>query len=143
MKRIIPAAVLTCFAVAASLLALPQKHPSVAPGVPETSAEQLHCMLGRNGKVLVLDVRTSQEYARGHIPGAVNVPIEILVRKIRQMKVSKGTTVVTMCDYGGRSSRAAMELRKMGYQATSFCRIESWRKDGYKIRKGNTKPQTE
>ena len=126
----------------AALAALPQKHPSVASGAPETSARELHSMLGHKGKVLVLDVRTPEEYAKGHIPEAVNVPIDSLAGKIHEMHVSKETTIVTACDHGGRSSRAAMELRKLGYLATSFCRIESWQKDGYKITKGNAKPRS-
>lgn len=128
--------------LAASLTALPQKHPSVTTGVPETSARDLHSILGRKGKVLVLDVRTPDEYAKGHIPEAVNVPIDILAAKIGGMHISKETTIVTTCEHGGRSSRAALELRKMGYQATSFCRIESWQKDGYKIMKEGAKPRS-
>jgi rhodanese-related sulfurtransferase len=126
-------------ALTASLLALPQKHPSVDPAAHEVDAKQLHSFLDRDGKVLLLDVRTPAEYANGHIPGAINVPINVLARKIREMKVAKDRTIVTTCDHGGRSSRAAMELQKMGYHATSFCRIESWRKDGYKISKGKSK----
>jgi rhodanese-related sulfurtransferase len=126
----------------ASLAALPQKHPSVASGIPETSASELHSMLGHKGKVLVLDVRTPEEYSKGHIPEAINVPIDKLAGKISKMRVSKGMPIVTTCDHGGRSSRAALELQKMGYQATSFCRIESWHKDGYKITKGNTKARS-
>jgi rhodanese-related sulfurtransferase len=131
--------VIVLCALTVSLPALPQKHPSIDPAARETNAEQLHSLLGGNGKVLVLDVRTPREYATGHVPEAVNVPIDILARKINQMQVSKTTPIVTMCDHGGRSSQAAMELQKMGYHATSFCRIDSWRKDGYKISKGNRK----
>jgi rhodanese-related sulfurtransferase len=123
-------------ALTATLLAIPQKHPSVDPAAHEVDVKQVHSLLDRKGKVLVIDVRTPTEYARGHIPGSVNIPISVLDQKIREMKVAKDSTIVTTCDHGGRSSRAAMELQKMGYHATSFCRIESWRKDGYKISKG-------
>ena len=133
MKTVLGTAVLCVLTV--SLAAFPQKHPPVASGVPETSAKDLHSMLGAKGKVLVLDVRTPEEYAKGHIPGAVNVPIDKLSPQIQEMHITKETTIVTTCDRGGRSSRAALELRKMGYQATSFCRIEEWQKDGYKIKK--------
>ena len=119
----------------ASLTAFPQKHPSVVSGVPETSAKQLRSMLDAKGKVLVLDVRTPEEYAKGHIPGAVNVPIDHLSQRIQEMHLSRDTAIVTTCDHGGRSSRAALELRKLGFQTTSFCRIEDWQKDGYKIKK--------
>jgi rhodanese-related sulfurtransferase len=127
----------------ASLAGFPQEHPSVTSGAPETSASELHSMLGQQGKVLVLDVRTPEEYAKGHIPEAVNVPMDSLAARIREMHVSKETTIVTTCEHGGRSSRAALELRKMGYQATSFCRIQSWQKDGYKIEKAKAGPRSE
>ena len=128
--------------VSASLAAFPQQHPSVTSGAPEVSASELHSMLGQQGKVLVLDVRTPEEYAKGHIPEAVNVPIDSLAAKVQEMQVSKETTIVTTCEHGGRSSRAALELRKMGYQATSFCRIASWQKNGYKIDKGKAEPHS-
>jgi rhodanese-related sulfurtransferase len=140
MKRMVFPAVLALCALTTCMLALPQKHPSVAPGAHETNAKELHSWLDHNGKALVIDVRTPQEYASGHIPEAINIPINELPQKIRQMKVSKDTTIVTMCDHGGRSSHAAVELHKMGYEVTSFCRIDSWRKSGYKITKGNAKP---
>ena len=54
---------------------------------------------------------------------------------MHHMHVSKNITIVTMCDHGGRSSRAALELKKMGYCTASFCRIDQWQKAGYKIEK--------
>ncbi len=140
MKRTAISAFLLIFAFTVCLAAA-QKHPPVTSGASETSAKQLHSMLGKKHKILVIDVRTPAEYARGHIPAAVNIPITVLSRKIRQMKVSKDTTIVTMCDHGGRSSRAALELQKMGYRTSSFCRIDAWRKDGYKVKEG-AKPRS-
>ena len=127
---------LMLMALAPFLFGSPQKHPSIAPGAKETSARHLHSLLGNGAKVLVIDVRTPEEYSMSHVPEAVNIPIEQLSRKIRQMHVSEDTTIVTMCDHGGRSSRAALELHKMGYKTASFCRIDSWKKDGYQIKKG-------
>lgn len=143
MKKMVFPAILAFCAFTASLLALPQEHPSINPAAHETGAKQLHSLMDHNGKVLVLDVRTPQEYAAGHVPGAVNVPINHLSRSVRRMKVAKDTTIVTMCDHGGRSSRAALKLQKMGYHVTSFCRIDSWKKDGYKITKKEAKPSSD
>lgn len=139
MKQRAILGILVLWALPVSMLALPQKHPSTDPAAHETDAKQLHSLLDQNGKVLILDVRTPEEYAQGHIPQAVNVPIDTLAGKIRQMRVPKTTPIVTMCDRGGRSSRAAMELQKMGYHASSFCRIDAWRENGYTISKGSTK----
>jgi rhodanese-related sulfurtransferase len=117
---------------AGSSAALPQ-HPPIVAGAPETAAKTLREELGNDGKILVIDVRSAQEYATGHIPGAVNIPIEDLSRKIAALKVPKDKTIITVCEHGGRSSRAVVELQKLGYKASSFCRLESWRKERYKL----------
>jgi rhodanese-related sulfurtransferase len=59
------------------------------------------------------------------------------------MKVSKDTTLVTMCEHGGRSSRAALELEKLGYKTASYCTLDSWKKCGYKIETSDAKPHAE
>lgn len=143
MKQMLGPWILALGVLTSCLFALPQKHPSIAPGAKETTAKQLHSMLGQNGKILVIDVRTPEEFANGHIPEAVNIPIGELAGKLRQMHISKDTTIITMCDHGGRSSRAALELQRMGYNTSSFCRIDSWQKDGYKINKGEGKPRSD
>ena len=117
-----------------------QEHPAIEKGARQTSAQELQEALGKNPKILVIDVRSAQEFAAGHIPGAVNIPPEELAKKLEEMKISKDTTLVTMCDHGGRSSRAALELQKLGYKTSSFCTLDSWRKRGYNIATGDAKP---
>jgi rhodanese-related sulfurtransferase len=117
-----------------------QQHAPVEKAAKQTSAEQLQQALGKDTKILVIDVRSPQEFAAGHIPGAVNIPLDELARKLDEMKVPKDTTLVTMCEHGGRSSRAALELQKLGYPTASFCTLESWKKCGYKIETGDAKP---
>ena len=134
MKHAISLGILILLGVCGAVAA--QHHPPVEKGAPQTAATKLYQELAQGGKLLVIDVRTPQEYAQGHIPEAINIPIDVLPRKLEEMKVSKDTAIVTTCDHGGRSSRAALELQKLGYKATSFCKIDSWRKEGYKIAKG-------
>jgi rhodanese-related sulfurtransferase len=134
--------VVICVAVllAWSGAAAAQEHPAVEKGAPQTSAQQLHQALDKKETVLVVDVRSPQEFATGHIPGAVNIPLDELAKRIGEMKVPKNTTLVTMCEHGGRSSRAALELEKLGYKTSSFCTLDSWKKRGYKIEAGEAKP---
>ncbi len=134
MKRAIGLCVL--FIVGLSGAAAAQHHPPVDQSARQTPAAKLYQEIAKGGKLLVIDVRTPREYAQGHIPEAINIPIDALPQKLEEMKVSKDTTIVTTCDHGGRSSRAALELQKLGYTATSFCKIDSWKKDGYRIQKG-------
>ncbi|MGA3324434.1 MAG: rhodanese-like domain-containing protein [Terriglobia bacterium] len=117
-----------------------QQHAPVEKSAKQTSAEQLQQALVKDTKILVIDVRSPQEFAAGHIPGAVNIPFDELARKLEGMKVTKDTTLVTMCEHGGRSSRAVLELQKLGYPTASYCTLESWRKCGYKIETGDAKP---
>lgn len=115
------------------------QHAPVAAGARETTANELQQDLQKGGKRLVIDVRSPKEYAQGHVPGAINVPFEGFQKKIEEMKVPKDTTIVTVCDHGGRSSRAAVELQKLGYKTSSFCRLDSWKKEGYKLERGRGK----
>lgn len=121
--------------------AAPQ-HAPVDSSARQTSAEQLEKARVNHAKLLIIDVRSPQEFATGHIPGAVNIPVDDLPKKLEEMKISKDTTVVTVCEHGGRSSRAAVALQKMGYKTTSYCTLDSWRKGGYKIETGdgNSRP---
>ena len=61
----------------------------------------------------IIDVRTPQEYRGGHIQQAVSIPIELISKnadKIRKM----GKPVITCCQTGSRSGRAARRLRRKG-----------------------------
>jgi rhodanese-related sulfurtransferase len=142
MNRLILAGICMGVTLAGGALALAQEHPSVAAGASETEAKKLYDELGQGKKVLVLDVRTPKEFAQGHIPGAVNIPAEELSRRIPELKLSPDTVIVTVCEHGGRSSRASLELKRLGFKSTSFCRLEGWRKSGYKIEKAGPRAQT-
>jgi rhodanese-related sulfurtransferase len=134
MKRV---AICIGLILAWTCVAAAQQHAAVEKSAKQTSAEELQAALGRDTKILVIDVRSPQEFAAGHIPGAVNIPLDELARKLEEMK---DMTLVTMCEHGGRSSRAAVELQKLGYKTASYCTLDSWKKCGYKIETGDAKP---
>jgi len=134
-------AILLGVCLAAAGAAAAQQHAPVDKAAKQTSAEQLQQALGKGAKLLVIDVRSPQEFAAGHIPGAVNIPLDDLAKKLAEMKVAKDTTLVTTCEHGGRSSRAALQLQKLGYSTASYCTLESWKKCGYKLESGDAKPR--
>jgi rhodanese-related sulfurtransferase len=139
MRRAHIFGLISCVLFAA--LPLVAQHAPVEKGAPETPATRLHDELAQGGKLLVIDVRTPKEFETGHVPGAVNVPLDELGKKIGEMQVAKDTTIVTICEHGGRSSRAAIELQKMGYKTSSFCRLDSWKAKSYKVETGDAKPK--
>lgn len=64
---------------------------------------------------LLVDVRTPQEYAAGHIPGRKNIPLERIL-DIKNVIGDKNTPLYVYCRSGRRSSQAAAELEKAGYR---------------------------
>lgn len=63
----------------------------------------------------IIDVRTSSEYARGHVSGAINIPIDM----IAGADLPPGQ-LITTCTMGGRAGRAADLLHAMGRIAFSI-----------------------
>ncbi len=61
---------------------------------------------------LLLDVRSPEEYAEGHIEGAVNIPVDDLPRRMAELPA--GRPIVVYCRSGMRSARAAEALRAAG-----------------------------
>ena len=128
--------------LAAASAGAAQEHAPVAPGAKEAQAEKLHEDLGLGKKVLIIDVRDIKEFSEGHVPGAINIPAADLNKRLAEMKISKDTMIVTMCEHGGRSSHASLELEKLGYKTTSFCRLEEWKKAGYRTETTEKKSDT-
>ncbi len=64
---------------------------------------------------LLVDVRTPQEFAAGHLPGAVNIPVEELSERLGELGAPE-QPVVVYCRSGARSSRAERLLQERGFQ---------------------------
>ena len=80
---------------------------------PETLRGGLH--------VVIVDVRSPEEFAQGHVDGAINIPLDVLAQ--RASEFFRDAPVVTVCGKGGgRSERAAEQLRASGFSsARSLC----------------------
>ena len=94
------------------------RRPDINAGVEQCGATP--------GAVLV-DVRTAEEYAAGHIPGSVHVPLGRL-EPIRSLAKAADTPLFVYCHSGARSARAAAELEDMGYtRVYNIGGVMSWR----------------
>ena len=67
-------------------------------------------------KAIVIDVCEPDEFARGHVIGAKNLPLGQLEEKLAQMVKNKSSQVVMVCPVGARSARAAATARKLGFE---------------------------
>ncbi|HEY0714662.1 MAG TPA: rhodanese-like domain-containing protein [Polyangia bacterium] len=77
------------------------------------------------GGALLLDVRTPEEFAGRHVPGALNIPVQVLGQRLAEVG-SKDREIVVYCQAGGRSARAAAELRQAGYKVHDLGGIGNW-----------------
>ncbi len=74
--------------------------------------------LPRNGSVVLLDVRTTGEYSRGHIDGFQNIPVDELRERMGEMEKNKPVYVI--CQSGLRSYIACRILDGYGYETYNF-----------------------
>ncbi len=101
-----------------------------APATPtwETiGAEEAKRRLDTETGYLLVDVRTPEEYASGHIPGAENIEYTGIVAAFEKRGVPKDQTVYLYCRSGNRSSLAARALANAGYTGiVDFGGIIDW-----------------
>ena len=71
--------------------------------------------LRENKEAVLLDVRTREEYASGHIEGSRNLPLDE-IDKVDSVIKDKNTPLYIHCLSGGRSARAAAYLKGKGYR---------------------------
>ena len=81
----------------------------------------------RTPGALLVDVRTREEYAQGHIPGSRNLPLDEISRAAREIP-DRDTPLFVYCLSGARSRQAVSALRRMGFaQAANIGGISGYR----------------
>jgi phage shock protein E len=77
--------------------------------------------------VIILDVRSRDEYEKEHIQNAVSLPSTEIESLAEEMLPDKNTTILIYCKTGKKSAEAAEKLVKMGYtRVYDFGGIEDW-----------------
>lgn len=66
-------------------------------------------------KTVLIDVRTSAEYAQEHLEGALNIDHSAIGRDIANANVAKDDTVILYCRSGSRSGAALQTLKALGF----------------------------
>lgn len=94
-----------------------QSAPAPQAGASATSgaaqADPLQAMLDTEGRLLI-DVRTPREFASGHVPGSINIPLSQLPA-IEAKLGRKDQPAVLFCRTGNRSGQAIRALKAKGY----------------------------
>jgi rhodanese-related sulfurtransferase len=83
--------------------------------VKETNVADVKRRMDAGEKMILVDVREDNEWARGHLPGAIHMGRGIIERDIEKSVPDTKTKLVLYCGGGFRSALAAENLQKMGY----------------------------
>jgi len=83
-------------------------------GITNISVQNVNELLKEND-LLILDVRSNEEFNVGHLKGSQNIPVQSLSLKIASILDWKNKKVLVYCHSGGRSLAASQMLKKSGF----------------------------
>ena len=102
------------------------------PAGQEVSYRQINMdeaitMMEEGSGYIILDVRTPEEFAERHIPGAINIPNETISTEEIPELPDKDQLILVYCRSGNRSKQASEKLMKLGYtNVVEFGGIIDW-----------------
>ncbi len=110
---------ITLFALLVACSATNESTTVTAPTIEKIDIESASSLLAKKGKAVVLDVRTAEEYAAGHIEGAININIrdESFASQVAA-KLDKNKTYIVHCAANvknGRTDKAIKIMSEQGY----------------------------
>ena len=120
MKQLFLLAALICFGMAAIKFCTARMKPNNAAPKRrvDLSPEEAKARMEANPDLILLDVRTQEEYDDGHIPGAVCLPSD-MIEEGMPFSFDKDAEILLYCHSDKRSAEAASRLRARGYTNVS------------------------
>lgn len=101
--------------------------------IQEVTVGDAKKMLDAKEELIVLDVRDSQEFVEGHLPGAINISRGFLEFKVGKMIPDKSSKILVYCGIDLRGPLAAKTLNDLGYKkaVNMIGGLEAWKQAGY------------
>ena len=81
----------------------------------EISPQEAETLINNNDNLTVVDVRTPQEYASGHLPQAINLDFRSQTFKDELGKLDKSKAYLVYCQSGNRSQKALDTMKELGF----------------------------
>lgn len=96
-------------------------------GYLQVDAEKAKELMDTEKDYIILDVRTDEEYAEGHIPGSVLIPDYEIRERAEEELPDRDRLILVYCRSGNRSKTASAILAELGYtNVVEFGGIRSW-----------------
>ena len=100
------------------------------PSYRQITADEAAQMMQEETGFVLLDVRTQEEFASGHIPGAICIPNETIGSEEIPELPDKDQLILVYCRSGNRSKQASQKLAEQGYtNVVEFGGINGWTGD--------------
>ena len=80
------------------------------------SIDEAYELINTNNDIIILDVRTPDEYKGGHIRKAINIPHSFITARINELEKYRDKNILVHCQLGGRSSVAVKILESHGFK---------------------------
>ncbi len=91
-------------------------------------------------QAVIVDVRSPDEYAAGHITKSKNIPLDEIQTKSKQLEKFKKRPIVIVCKTGNRAGKAANQLRKLEFDKLFHLTggLVEWQKDNLPLQKSKS-----
>jgi rhodanese-related sulfurtransferase len=125
-----------CLAAVATQTAPPGDKPGAKPETHLVEAAEAKQLIA-DKKVVVLDVRTPQEFANGHITGAINLDFRDKDFAAKVAKLDTNKTYLVHCAAGIRSAKACEIMTPLSFKSLYDLKggLSAWQKAGYPLEK--------
>lgn len=90
--------------------------PALQPRGKRASILEATQLINRGKSTTVLDVRTAEEFAAGHLRDAKNIPLADLGNRIGELDKQKTKSLIVVCQHGARADKAVRMLQKAGFE---------------------------
>jgi uncharacterized membrane protein YdjX (TVP38/TMEM64 family)/rhodanese-related sulfurtransferase len=123
--------------MALALLALVSFLPRLIGRLRQGSKMAVAELQRATDKFVILDVRSEKEFVgeQGHIPGALNIPVEVLAQRVAELEAYREHPIAIVCRTDVRSAKAALLLTKQGFAELHVVRngMTGWNEAGYAV----------
>ncbi|MBI6871781.1 rhodanese-like domain-containing protein [Clostridium aciditolerans] len=83
--------------------------------IQNVTADEAHQLIKTTKNLIILDVRSKQEFKSGHIPSSKSIPVGELSSRINELEKYKDNPILVHCASGGRSPAAVRVLLKHNF----------------------------